>query len=103
MSMRDSWPHIRTDVLGIACLAVVAGCLTTFKWPGIVALALGVALFCAVSPRMRGPFGFSNGGTRIGGSFEEEPKLVLKAKVSEGDPSESEDQPPPSSREPSED
>ncbi len=103
--MRNSWPHIRTDVLGIACLAVVAVCLTASKWSGIVAFALGVALFCAVSPRMRGPFGFSSGGTKIGGSFEEEPRVVLEAEVSEPeeDLPEALDPPPPSSREPPED
>lgn len=98
--MGVSWPHFRTDVVGIACLVVVAVCLGTARWPAVVVVSLGVALFCAVCPRMKGPFGFSSGGTRIGGTFEEKPKVVLKGTVAEASRNPEPDRSLPSSREP---
>lgn len=67
--MRASWTHFRTDLLGIFSVACVAISLATDQWPGIPISALGAALFCAVSPRMIGPFHFSSGGAKFGGMF----------------------------------
>ncbi len=98
--MRISWRHFRTDLLGIACLGVVVACLANHKWPALALAALGVALFCAITPRMKGPFGVAIGGTRVGGTLSDAQEVILKVEVSEvGESPQPEDRPPPSSRE----
>jgi hypothetical protein len=96
--------------LVVACLAVVADCIVAGRWPGVLIFALGGAIFCGVSPRMTGPFGFSGGGTRIGGTFDDNTKVVVVGKLSPTDPENqpegenlAEKEAPPSSTRPSED
>jgi hypothetical protein len=104
--MRISWRHFRTDLLGIACLGVVATCLV-FKWPAWAMVALGMALFCAISPRMKGPFKLRSGPLEARGAldFEEgRQKAIVKPEVNEAQKNPGTiDRPPPSSREPPED
>jgi hypothetical protein len=85
MSARSSWPHFRTDLLGLASLGVVADCVVAVRWPLVVVFALSVALFCAVSPRMKGRFGFTIGTTGLGGTFADELKTGLKERPTEPD------------------
>jgi hypothetical protein len=102
--MRVSWRHFRTDLLGIACLVAIAACLAVFKWPVVVVSALGVALVCAVSPRMKGPFGVTIGGTKLTGTLDDTQKVILKVEISElGEELTAQDQGPPSSTKPPED
>lgn len=72
MNNRITWPPLRTDIVGVLCLAIAIACFVFGRWPFFAGGALVGAIFCAVSPRMKGPFGFSAGsGTRIGGEFED--------------------------------
>jgi hypothetical protein len=104
MSTRVSWRHWRTDLLGFACLVIVGYCLAAFRWPGLAIVMVGVALFCAICPRMKGPFGYINGTTRFGGNLDEEQAVILKAEVSEVESEpQSQVRGPSSSREPPED
>jgi hypothetical protein len=103
MSTRVSWRHWRTDLLGFACLVVVAYCLAAFRWPGIVIVMGGGALFCAICPRMKGPFGYINGATRFGGNLDEQQEVILKVEVTEVESgSQAQDRRQPSSKEPPE-
>jgi len=111
MSMRNSWLHFRTDLAGIACFVLATVCLATARWQPFATFALGAAVFCAICPRMKGPFGFFSGGTRFGGTLEgkpglirKKPRVILRGKVTELDRgSRTGDLPQPSSREPAED
>jgi hypothetical protein len=82
MSMRVSWRYFRTDLLAIACLGVVATCLV-FEWPAWAMVALGLAVFCAISPRMKGYFGLTAGMVRLGGTLDDSQEVILEAEVSE--------------------
>jgi hypothetical protein len=53
------WPHFRTDAVGTVCLVVALVCLVTGRAPGAMVFALGLAAFCAISPRMEKGFKFS--------------------------------------------
>jgi hypothetical protein len=100
--MRAPWRHFRTDLFGVAFLALATACLATARWQVLAIFALGAALFCAISPRMKGPFGFSSGTARFGGTFEDALNTFLKEQSSEPDQrSPAEDA--PSSKGPSED
>jgi DNA-binding transcriptional ArsR family regulator len=66
---KEQVPTVRTDLLGIFSAACVAASLATKLWPGIPIFALGIALFCAISPRMIGPFHFSGAGAKLSGIF----------------------------------
>lgn len=105
MSKRFSWPHFRTDLLGVASLVVVATCLANGEWPAVVIFTLGVALICAISPRMKGPFEISSGRGAVKGFFDDAPgsKAVEAEVIGEGQDPSTEDWPQPSSREPDED
>jgi hypothetical protein len=63
------WPHFRTDAVGIICLVVAVVCLVTTHWPGVLIFALGVAVFCAISPHMEEGFKFSALGISLTGTF----------------------------------
>jgi hypothetical protein len=72
MNNRLSWPPLRTDVMGLVCICIAMTSLIVGRWPGFAVMALAGAIFCAVSPRMKGPFGFQGGGgTQIGGTFDD--------------------------------
>lgn len=104
MRKRVPWRHWRTDLLGLACLVVVAYCLAALRWPGIVIVMVGVALFCAVCPRMKGPFGYINGAARFGGNLDEQEEVILRVEVTEvGSGSQTQDRRRPSSKESPED
>lgn len=99
-----SWPPLRSDAVCFGCIAFAVACLALNRWPVVASLALVGAIFLAVSPRMKGPFGFSGGGgTKIGGTFDDSPRpAMVEASWA---PSEREDQgktdrDPSSSREP---
>jgi hypothetical protein len=66
---RLSWPPLRSDVIALICIGVVIFCPANNRWPGLAIFALAGAIFCAVSPRMQGQFGFSGSGVQIGGEF----------------------------------
>lgn len=66
---RLSWPPLRTDVAALFFAAVSVYCLVSGRWPAIVALAIIATAFCAVAPRMKGRFGLTGGGARLGGEF----------------------------------
>lgn len=66
---RLSWPLLRSDVVTLFCLAVVAYCLATGTWPGLAIVALVAAVFSALSPRMTGRFHMRLPGAAIGGAF----------------------------------
>jgi hypothetical protein len=67
-----TWPPLRTDVMALVCIAIALACLVIGRWPALAVLALVGAIFCSVSPRMSGPFGFQGGGgTQIGGTFDD--------------------------------
>lgn len=86
--------------MGIACLGVVATCLV-FKWPAWAMVALGLAIFCAISPRMKGRFGLTIGNARLGGTLDDTQEVILKVEVSEvGEDPRAEGRGPLSSREP---
>jgi len=85
MNNRLSWPPLRTDVMAVLCLALVVACLVTDRWPAVAVLALAGAIFCAVSPRMTGPFGFTSSGTQIGGTFDDAPKVVVRGRLTGSD------------------
>jgi hypothetical protein len=104
MNNRISWSLLRTDFLVVACLSVVAYCLVVGRWPAVVVFALGGAIFCGISPRMTGPFGFSSAGTRFGGSFDDSTKIVVVSSFRPAGPNAPpEEETPPSSTRPSED
>jgi hypothetical protein len=70
MGNRLSWPPLRSDLVGALCITVVVVSMITGRWPGVLVFALAGAIFCGISPRMKGRFGFrGGGGTEIGGEF----------------------------------
>lgn len=100
-----TWPPLRTDAIGVVCVVFAFGCLIAGRWPALAGLALVGAIFCAVSPRMRGPFGFQGGGTSIGGTFDEDTgAAVVRGRLSppaeESPPPTRAPRPPSSSRGP---
>lgn len=104
MSRRFSWPHWRTDSLGAVCLAAVVVFLATGRSQALAIVALGAALVCAISPRMKRGFEITIGGTTIKGTFDDSPesKTVEAAIGRDRDPL-PEDPSQPSSRGPDED
>jgi len=42
---RLSWPPLRSDVVAVACLAVLAYCLLAHRWPLLALAALFAAVF----------------------------------------------------------
>jgi hypothetical protein len=102
MNRRISRPLLGTDFLIVACLAVVAYCVIAGRWPAVVIFALGGAIFCGISPRMTGPFGFSGGGVWLGGSFDDSAKVIIAGRVKLVDPeAQPDEEAPPSSTRPS--
>lgn len=104
MRKRFSWPPFDTDLLGAACLVVVGVCLAVGQWPTLI-FALGVALVCAISRRMRGQFEISSGSTKIKGFFDEDPEsesTAVTAEVIRSQNPPPEACPQPSSKEPGE-
>ena len=70
MGNRITWPPLRTDVMALICVALAFYAIAKDASPAIAVAAIVGAVFCAISPRMKGPFGYSGGGgTRIGGEF----------------------------------
>lgn len=63
-------PVRRSDVLAVACLALAGYLIAAEQWPGIAALALLGAIFCGLSPRFKGRFGFKWGSAEFGGTFQ---------------------------------
>lgn len=64
-------------------------------------VALGLAVFCAIIPRMKGPFGLRIGKVWLGGTLDDPQEVVLEVEVSEGGAGHrGEDPAPLSSREP---
>lgn len=62
-------PVRRSDVLTVGCLAIAVYLICAQQWPGIAGLALVGAIFCGLSPRFKGHFGFKWGSAQIGGTF----------------------------------
>jgi hypothetical protein len=60
---------MRTDLAAFACFAVVVFCVLADRWPVFAGTALVGVIFLAVSPRMKGTFGFKSGNASIGGEF----------------------------------
>lgn len=56
------WPPTRSDVFSVVCLGVLVYASVERQW-ALVGVALLVALFAVVLPRMRGPFEL--GGPRL--------------------------------------
>jgi len=54
-------------------------------WPAYAIAALGLAVFCAIIPRMKGPFGLRVEDRKVlfGGTLDDPQGVVLKAEVSE--------------------
>ena len=70
------WPHFRTDAVGTVCLVVALVFLVTGRSPAALIFALGLAAFCAISPRLEKGFKFSALGLiSLSGSFR---KLTKK-------------------------
>lgn len=78
MNNHLTWPPLRTDVMAVVCVVIALACVLLGRWPAIAGLALAGAIFCAVSPRMTGPFGFKGGGTQIGGTFDDDTRAVVR-------------------------
>jgi hypothetical protein len=98
--MRVSRRYFFIDLLVIACLGVVVACLA-LGWPPYALGALGLAVFCAISPRMKGPFGLSIGKVWLGGTLDDPQEVILEAEVRElGEDHLTEDRGSLSSREP---
>lgn len=54
----------------MACLGIVIACFVLKRWPVIGGIALLAAVFAAISPRMKGPFGFTTPQGTLGGELE---------------------------------
>jgi hypothetical protein len=66
---RLSWPPLRSDVMAVVAIAICVYCVVTTTWPVIAVTALVGAVFCAVSPRMKGRWGFKTPSASVGGEF----------------------------------
>jgi hypothetical protein len=65
-------------------MAIAIACFVVGRWPGLAVAALVAGVFCAISPRMKGPFGFSaGGGAKIGGEFDDPNRGQLELEVDE--------------------
>jgi hypothetical protein len=69
-SSRGSWPNARTDLLTFVLVLAFGYCLVENRSFLVTVPVLFGAVFCGVSPRMRGRWGWQgSGGSSLGGEF----------------------------------
>lgn len=97
--MRISWRELCMDLMAIACLGFAVAFLLLDR-PAYAIAGLGLAVFCVISPRMKGDFGLRVGQVLLGGTLDDPQEVILKAEVSEvGEDPRAEGRVPLSSRE----
>lgn len=81
---RMSWPPTRTDLLTLVLVLAFAYCLIENRSFAITVPVLFGAVFCGVSPRMKGRWGWQgSGGSSLGGEFGDPFEGVTQAELGE--------------------
>ena len=87
-------PVRRSDVLAVGCMGIAVYLICAQQWPGIAGLALLGAIFCGLSPRFKGHFGFRWGSAQIGGTFVTPKGARLQASTKRVSPAQAQSPPP---------
>ena len=66
---RLTWPPLRSDAMAVVAIGICIYCLVTTTWPLLAGTAFVGAVFCAMSPRMKGRWGFDTPNASVGGEF----------------------------------
>lgn len=84
---RVSWPPSRTDLLTLVLLIAFGYCLMENRSFVVTVPVLFGTVFCGVSPRMKGRFGWQgSGGSSLGGEFDDPFESSKLAEVGESQP-----------------
>jgi hypothetical protein len=81
--MRILWRELRMDLMAIACLGFAVAFLLLDR-PAYAIAALGLAVFCVISLRMKGDLALRVGEVvLLSCTFDDPQEVILKAEVSE--------------------
>jgi hypothetical protein len=68
---RLCWPPLRSDVVALACFAIVTYCLLAERWPVLAIAALWGTVLSGLAPRLKDRWGIRVPGGELIGTFRD--------------------------------